>query len=411
MTAILYKPLIDWTADDVLELVEQRVPEGIRLDYKSELALNSKKDRIEAAKDASGMANAQGGLLIYGVLEAKQPDGTRLPVKATPLSDGRSPSTLENLLDSAVSPRLNMAMRSIDTEGGFFLVVRLHQRSGGLHMVDAYGENRYYIRTGESTRLMEAHEVEAAFREAGATGDWVESLVRSLPLVPRINEDRNRALESIHGLSSDDPPAREPGWRPWTSVVSAPLDSRGELLRIRRANRDAFPFDFKNPLVLGDGRYIRQDLFEPDAMGYRASFMNDDWLLHLVRLYRQGVFEWGYRWQARGEDDELEPLPGQVFVQCLNNALLYFAEIYRQIGYFGRLRVWIRVDNADNARLVSKSARQETDEWDIEYVENTSVEELLVFPAQFAHAASDRIWQGFGLASCPYFDVDGNFTE
>jgi hypothetical protein len=54
----LSKPLTDWTAEDVTALVDERVEEGQRLEFKRELNLETRSQRVEAAKDVSGMANA-----------------------------------------------------------------------------------------------------------------------------------------------------------------------------------------------------------------------------------------------------------------------------------------------------------------------------------------------------------------
>ena len=57
----LEKPLNDWALDDVCALVSEKIEEGQRLEYKRELSLDSQGNRVEAAKDASGMANGLEG--------------------------------------------------------------------------------------------------------------------------------------------------------------------------------------------------------------------------------------------------------------------------------------------------------------------------------------------------------------
>jgi predicted HTH transcriptional regulator len=137
----LFKPLDDWTAADVQALIDERVPEGQRLEYKRQLDLGTPAKNKEAAKDASGGANAQGLTIIYGVDEEEQEDGYRVPVEATPLADGNAQSRLEDVLCSSVVPRLSLASRMLEApEGGYFLVVRVFQGSGPPHMVDAYSE-------------------------------------------------------------------------------------------------------------------------------------------------------------------------------------------------------------------------------------------------------------------------------
>lgn len=56
------------TRNEIAELVSNRVPEDIHLDYKSSRAIDQ-ANRSEIAKDVSAFANSDGGLIIYGVEE------------------------------------------------------------------------------------------------------------------------------------------------------------------------------------------------------------------------------------------------------------------------------------------------------------------------------------------------------
>jgi integrase len=71
MPSPLEMPLADWTGAHIQQIIADQIEEGQRLEYKRELDLSggSDRQRKEAAKDASGMANAQGGLIIYGIDE------------------------------------------------------------------------------------------------------------------------------------------------------------------------------------------------------------------------------------------------------------------------------------------------------------------------------------------------------
>jgi Putative DNA-binding domain len=192
----LSKPLTDWTAEDVRALVDERVEEGQRLEFKRELNLETQSQRIEAAKDLSGMANAAGGILIVGVEEATLADGRRLPLRPAPMQRGDLQARLEDVLASSVSPPVNLAAATLEADGGYFLVVRVQQRSGPPHMVEGYGQNRYFLRSGLSTRPMQAHEVERAFSDLGRSDERLLAMLEGLPLIARIdNQPRTRDQE------------------------------------------------------------------------------------------------------------------------------------------------------------------------------------------------------------------------
>jgi len=56
------------TIEDIEKLIKHEIPESLHLDYKSSPALLKKK-KDEICKDVSSFANADGGILIYGVKE------------------------------------------------------------------------------------------------------------------------------------------------------------------------------------------------------------------------------------------------------------------------------------------------------------------------------------------------------
>lgn len=392
-------------------MIGERIAEGPRLDYKRELHLRTKGERLEAAKDASGLANADGGLLIYGVQEEELSDGQRVPVGATPLADAGLQAQLEDVLFSSVAPRLNVATHLLEApEGGFFLLVRLQSHMGIPHMVDAYDQNRYFIRAGLATRRMEAHEVERAFRDANRGLAEVDVLVSDLPLVPRIGRSRTRELDSAIG--------GEPAGIPWTSVVVAAVDAPRPLLPMRNPSQLDFPI---NPVdgLLGDPHYVRGPLFAIDSLGYldEQTHRATDLLHRRTRLYRDGVFEWGFRYFSRGGGARLF---SRSVINNVHDALRYFARVFTEAPYFGRLRVWIRLDNADAAEFavedelvfaVALDAPRTPSIEDVEYVEDTNVEQLLNDPMTTVHAAMDLLWQAFGFNRCLLFTDEGRFLS
>jgi predicted HTH transcriptional regulator len=153
----LVKPVPTWTLDDVQALVDERIPEGQRLDYKEVVSLDRDTDRAELVKDISGMANAQGGLLIYGVAEDNS-DEPR-PVEVKPLPRAGQQTRVEDILDSTLQPRVDYECITLDAIGGSVLLVRVAPRTGGPHMVQGYKQHRYFIRRGTRTVPMTEDEV------------------------------------------------------------------------------------------------------------------------------------------------------------------------------------------------------------------------------------------------------------
>jgi hypothetical protein len=231
----LLKPLIEWSPADVDALISEQVPEGQRLEYKSQLNLGQPKENHEAAKDVSGLANASGGLLIYGVAEKELPDGRVIPTRLSPFSDGSARERLEDVLDSTVSPVLNVDLRLLDITGGYVLLVRTFQRAGPLHMVEGFKDGAHYLRVGHKTRRMAQHEIERAYVNLSRQIDRQQELLNSSPPLARLTRTRSQhqLLLATKGIiatgTTTNPmpprsqPAISPTWRASRCLTGRPM--------------------------------------------------------------------------------------------------------------------------------------------------------------------------------------------
>jgi hypothetical protein len=387
---VLSKPLSDWTAVEVQQLIDERLDEGQRLEYKRELNLGSRSSRVEAAKDFSGMANAQGGLLIVGVIEEEQPDGRRLPTGVAPITDGGLNDQLRDVLLSAVSPPLVLESRQVEIVGGYVLVSRIHQRTGAPHMVSAYDENRYYVRRGTSVVRMTAHEVEQAFAQVVHTETRLGRMLRSVPLVPPIGE--------LSEGSIGDPPVVEPGW---FGFVAVPLNAPDPLLTMGLALRSAFT-------NLAAQRLGGVDL-RPTAHGYRSDRIRDGLLTTRLGVYRNGVIEWGDSMGHNVAPETRWPVPSTTVFAGVYQMLRFSAETYTQVGYFGRVQVWITLEQADLTSLavnpnIVPPFETVTPDSRFEFSVPTSVDEMTSNATVVLRPLMDSLWQAYGWQRCALWD-------
>jgi hypothetical protein len=90
-------------------LISDGVEESIQLEYKSADALqNTEHYKKEIAKDVSAMANAAGGVIIYGIKEFGSGDKKHLPEKITPVKRSViSKEWLEQVISNGISPRID----------------------------------------------------------------------------------------------------------------------------------------------------------------------------------------------------------------------------------------------------------------------------------------------------------------
>lgn len=193
------------TADDLRRLIERQIPESPSLEFKAELSLGPRGERVEVLKDLSGMGNGGGGTLIFGLSEDPERDG--VPAALAPLTDVRLVGALEDIARSAIRPTLLYEMETIRLDGdGFALVVRLRRSPLGPYMVESYGERRFYVRHGTRTAPMTEQEVSDAYA-----------------LAARARESRAATWEAR--AMPLDPPSDQP----WLTVAAVPEEPLSEV--------------------------------------------------------------------------------------------------------------------------------------------------------------------------------------
>ena len=95
------------TISDILALISNGVDESTTLEYKSAIDTSNDSWKKEMAKDVSAMANANGGMIIYGVKEFDEPEKRHLPEKITPIDASKiSKETIMQVVNSNVSPKI-----------------------------------------------------------------------------------------------------------------------------------------------------------------------------------------------------------------------------------------------------------------------------------------------------------------
>jgi predicted HTH transcriptional regulator len=141
------RPVSEWEEKDIDDLYHGEIEESLTLEYKrSDALLKDSDNRKELFKDVSAMANASGGIIIYGMKEVgNKPDGT---------DDGLDPKVvtkeqIENLLMSNIVPQIEdllikpVPLTSKGTGNVAYVLDIPAARSRGPHQAPDY---RYYKR-------------------------------------------------------------------------------------------------------------------------------------------------------------------------------------------------------------------------------------------------------------------------
>ena len=144
------------TKKDLENLIKNKIEEGSELEYKSSGALEkSDKAKSEIAKDVSAMANAVGGLIIYGIKESGH-----VPREITPIDRNKfSKEWLEQVINSGIGPKiegLKIISISLDDKNGVAYIVEVPQgNTAHQNSVDC----KYYRRYNFEAVPMKDYEV------------------------------------------------------------------------------------------------------------------------------------------------------------------------------------------------------------------------------------------------------------
>ncbi|SRR6266481_988094 len=161
----------DWEEVDLLALIRNQVPEQTRIEYKKCGALRDQPQRArdevvaEISRHVSAMANADGGVIVYGMVERHQV-ATRLDAGFDPALD-RNSEWLETAILTSISPKIEgLIVKPIPLSGtreGRFAYIVAMERSLRGHQAN---DGRYYRRRNLSIDRLEDFEIRELMNRA-----------------------------------------------------------------------------------------------------------------------------------------------------------------------------------------------------------------------------------------------------
>ena len=390
----------------VQRVINSALPEDQELEYKRdrpkritdpELIKKVKTDPFEEfAKDVSAIANASGGVLLYGVAEDPV---TRKPV-LTPIGDESYDHVhvqLQGVLDSLIEPRL-MGVRfyEVPVSGGYILGLVVPGSFAGPHWNGKSGRRRFSIRRGAQVSEYTYQELRSAFdRNASAA-------------------TRARAWIALRLAGIKEGKT----WRPLTPGPITVV----HLVPLVSYYQETASVDLNQTSQLGpklpkpwQGNYSDNLNFD-GYMIYRTG-EDDDELFAYTQLFRDGSIEVVMSAGPSQRTDTSEEAVGAgPIAWAVHDSILHAAPTLQALGKDGPLLIGVAVVGASGHNMASRGRtdhrRHVSDRDDlivpVAYVEKPDDNAEL---NRVAHTALDMIWQGFGYRSCPFYDQNGNFRE
>jgi Putative DNA-binding domain len=392
--ALDHKPLDQLVEADLVDLVENAVPEGTTIDYKAELPTGQDEDKREFLRDASSFANTAGGHLVFGMTE----DGgvpTGVPgVEVASVEDVKL--RIENMLRDGIAPRLpQVGVQDVSLANGrVAIVVRIARSWQRPHMVAFKGLSQFWARNSAGKYQLDVTQI----RNAVLSAPNAAASIRSF------RQNRIAALEA-----GDVPASLPTGAKLIVHLV--PIDALDEgraLLDVGQVAEDA---RFR-PLY-GDRPYPKRwnldGLYTDDRWNDRAT--------SFVQLYRTGVIESvdSYVLAQRQYEDGLF---ARAIERILVDGIGRYTSVQRDIGASLPVVVLVTLTGVRGLRLATENpAEQYADlradapriDRDTLLLPDVLLDDWESDVATLLRPVCDAFWQSAGRSRSPSYDEDGNF--
>jgi hypothetical protein len=315
--------------------------EDTDLEFKSQTYEHSDREKREAAADLAPLANAQGGLLVFGIEE----DGAGVAKSLAPLdSTDDFPLWLDQVSASRISPVLPLDIHTVTIGSGVIHLVSVPPSVRAPHAVISDDTLRYPIRAGRHRRFLSESEVADAYAR------------RFVGI-----QDRSTELQRQLDIGSKIANASESPDQIWMLLGSVP-DVPGEL-------------HLSGGLAAEWTTWVASGLKEFPcfnsqagnyrvALGYRSLVVHDslDSIPSTYRLGGQlsldgsGVLVFGYRQIENGirRLGDFDTLYDEFVVGDLINGVGVLAQHAQRCGATGDVQASVQLLMGDKAKVLSK---------------------------------------------------------
>jgi hypothetical protein len=180
---------------DIRGLITNAKLEDKMLEYKQALVINQDKDKKEFLADVSSFANADGGVIIYGLSEK---DG--VPHEIVGIAEKDLDGLLQKidgLLQNGIQPRIKHTVKTIALpDNAYIILLRVEKSWNRPHRVILGGHDKFYSRNSAGKYTLDTFELRDMFNFSST-------------LTERINTFKNERVMSI--LDGDSPVPVSPG--------------------------------------------------------------------------------------------------------------------------------------------------------------------------------------------------------
>lgn len=168
------KPLDEVTLDDIKQLKDDEIPESAAVEYKKDVIRDKK-----LIKEICGLANANGGYLIFGVEESEEEPPIPKSLPGLSLEDFNMQRT-QQVINTNIEPRISVRMQAIEkpSDDTSFVVIHVPEGTDKPYLSTKTG--RFYQRYNIETRQMTEPEISNLYKQRFSTPQQVHDYLVEL---------------------------------------------------------------------------------------------------------------------------------------------------------------------------------------------------------------------------------------
>lgn len=179
------KKIMDYTADDIISFIDNKVSESKTLDYKREINFDE-KSKTEFIYDISSFYNTDGGCLIIGLDEERDESNKNNGIPKLPGSkinisnyDGII-SRLEEIIKQSTNPQITNLEFSqlLEIEGSNIFLIGIPKTNSLPSMVTYSNHNRFFKRKSNGKYTLDTYEIYQTFAQIGDLEDRIYEFIK-----------------------------------------------------------------------------------------------------------------------------------------------------------------------------------------------------------------------------------------
>jgi len=386
------KTFDDISLADLQALVDARIPEGRRLEFKRDHYGRNDEARREFAADISAMANALGGYLLVGIDDVNGIATRVVGVKAED-SDQLVRAIAEAIRTSTEPPILGTRVRWIETEiARGVLVIQVDRSWSAPHRVTVARDNRFFIRDENGKHPMGVNELRRAFLFASEVEDRIR----------KFRTDRIQLLIENEGPLAIE--LSEP--RVILHLVPQASFTDGILLQ----------FNLHETGIRPMGASGWNSMYSIDGfVTYSGPEGKFDSVRAFSTLFRNGTVEAVAKLNTREQDGRrvISLLAAERYItDAVANALQQFSQRSIPPPYYVMLSL-VGVHGFCAPTNEGRSSPGYSHRTDKVLLPEFTIDNVLtrMEPASFLRPLFDLIWNAFGQRGSPSYDASGNYRH